>query len=723
MADIIAQIDDITTEPSVRLSNQTASQRLSSCTTSASSLVSDNNFRMQTNANQKSSSTEEADNTNGRSRPANLTLTRRPDKTLPGEEPPPQSGTGGEHASNSSAQCTRSQGPVSKIDPTQLNNSVTETAASFPPLDTSSTSSAPRRFDTQSNTSSDSSGKKIESQFAQPDPTGPSTTVAGQTHSSTHIRQVTSETSVAVIVGSGDRNQSPISRRSPKTPPRSPPWALRSHHESPTRLGQGFGLRKPSHGSPGGSSSEKHPVNSLDDERDAFVFADDVDDDVTTMTSLLSLDPSLGRLVGGANVIDMTSALLYEHRNANKNYTDKEATNRSINVANYAASVASVTAHMTNLSVFSVGRAATSDQQESASAVFRDALGKSTVPDSAADEFKLPSWVEDIFTNSRIEYAMPDTEAASGVNDRPRDTDSQTSNNSKNSWCSDNSRPSSALGQTEDTNMPSAVRSRPSGIKLVPTSTDWSPINDLSPIMDVSPSMENLDQNEENDQKRRANQDTPSSLGAESVIRKISMHNSGANIVSVEASLKSKLTIQPVTCEAVAMTMLASGNNELSSLTEIKLDVIVSNFNIIAERNQVIALQAASDTGDTPLGVCMSRDLRLATVTSQTTDCASGTTESSSTAHNFIAVANKQIVSDDKIAPGLPTMKDTCQSVPQSQLRMLQQETGFVTPSLKSTESFVTKESMTKGTNIEKCSEQVCYVNIYRLLLQFKSTR
>ena len=244
-------------------------------------------------------------------------------------------------------------------------------------------------------------------------------------------------------VNSSATSQSP-SRRSPKSPPRSPSW-MRHHRDSPPRTI-----------SPSISPTERFPESTfvdrprpldklqveeyeirLDDGRE-FNF------DVVMATSAAagdagatSIRSQLPPKPARSDVYRLMTSTGSEPAGTRPEDDDSSV----LNVASYAAAIASDTAHLTRLSVspleFDAGRH--SDQSFSQS---------STVPDHTAA-------VTAVSTATGATLADP----------TPKTIDYQNARRQKGKPPS----PSSA-------------------------GTDWSPISDLSPIIDVSPSTERVEQ-------------------------------------------------------------------------------------------------------------------------------------------------------------------------------------------------------------------------------------
>jgi len=225
-------------------------------------------------------------------------------------------------------------------------------------------------------------------------------------------------------------SQSP-SRRSPKSPPRSPSW-MRHHRDSPPRTI-----------SPSISPTERFPESTFVDRprplqvEEYEIRLDDgreFDFDVVMASSAAGVDarPTLPPKPARSDVYRLMTS------------TDNESTARRpedddagvLNVASFAAAIASDTAHLTRLSVSPLG------------------FDAAQPLDQRSDE------------PSSMIVSTVSTAAGSMLADpTPKTIDCQNARRQKGKPPS----PSSA-------------------------GTDWSPISDLSPIIDVSPSIERVEQ-------------------------------------------------------------------------------------------------------------------------------------------------------------------------------------------------------------------------------------
>ena len=244
-------------------------------------------------------------------------------------------------------------------------------------------------------------------------------------------------------VNSSTTSQSP-SRRSPKSPPRSPSW-MRHHRDSPPRTI-----------SPSISPTERFPESTFIDRprpldklqvEEYEIRLDDsreFDFDVVMAASVASGDasatgirPSLPPKPARSDVYRLATSTGNESAGARPEDDESSV----LNVASYAAAIASDTAHLTRLSVspleFDAGRPL--DQT-----------------------FTEPSSLSEHVTSVT---AVSTATGATLADPTPKTIDYQNARRQKGKPPS----PSSA-------------------------STDWSPISDLSPILDVSPSIERVEQ-------------------------------------------------------------------------------------------------------------------------------------------------------------------------------------------------------------------------------------
>ena len=242
------------------------------------------------------------------------------------------------------------------------------------------------------------------------------------------------------VVNSSAASQSP-SRRSPKSPPRSPSW-MRHHRDSPPRTI-----------SPSISPTERFPESTFVDRprpldklqvEEYEIRLDDgreFDFDVVMATSAAATDagvrPTLPPKPARSDVYRLMTSTGSESDGTRPEDDDSSV----LNVASYAAAIASDTAHLTRLSVspleFDAGRPL--DQTF-------------TEPSSLADHTTAAS-------------AASTATGATLAEPTPKTIDYQNARRQKGKPPS----PSSA-------------------------GTDWSPISDLSPIIDVSPSVERVEQ-------------------------------------------------------------------------------------------------------------------------------------------------------------------------------------------------------------------------------------
>jgi len=247
-------------------------------------------------------------------------------------------------------------------------------------------------------------------------------------------------------VNSSSASQSP-SRRSPKSPPRSPSW-MRHHRDSPPRTI-----------SPSISPTERFPESTFVDRprpldklqvEEYEIRLDDgreFDFDVATASSAAAADaaaaagvrPPLPPKPARSDVYRLMSATGNDSADTGTRPEDNDS--GVLNVASYAAAIASDTAHLTRLSVspleFDAGR---------------------PLDQSFAEPSSLPGYTAGVNTVST---------AAGGTlaDPTPKTIDYQNARRQKGKPPS----PSSA-------------------------GTDWSPLSDLSPIIDVSPSVERVEQ-------------------------------------------------------------------------------------------------------------------------------------------------------------------------------------------------------------------------------------
>ena len=240
------------------------------------------------------------------------------------------------------------------------------------------------------------------------------------------------------VSNSSPASHSP-SRRSPKSPPRSPSW-MRHHRDSPPRTI-----------SPSISPTERFPESTfvdrprpldklqveeyeirLDDGREFdfdVVMAAAGDAGATTGGVRATLPPKPAR----SDVYRLMAASGDDSAGARPNDDESSV----LNVASYAAAIASDTAHLTRLSVSPLGF---------------DASDASAKPSSLGGQ---PAPVTTVSTAAGATLAEP----------TPKTIDYQNARRQKG-------KPPS----------PSAA------------GTDWSPLSDLSPIIDVSPSIERIEQ-------------------------------------------------------------------------------------------------------------------------------------------------------------------------------------------------------------------------------------
>jgi hypothetical protein len=226
-----------------------------------------------------------------------------------------------------------------------------------------------------------------------------------------------------------DRCQSP-SRRSPRSPPRSPSW-MRYHRESPPRSPPIRVMSPPK------SPTERFPAafSDCDDaRRDEFHYPEVPHPEDDIAPGMEKPPPKPARQMppgnGGPEQYDA-------FEDAKNVATHNVMAANALDLASFAATVASDTAHLTNMSVSPTNLPHHHPHQP---AYDPDAGSGSGSPPS-------PNYYEEC---DDIEVADP----------TPKNIDYQNSKRQK-------------------------VR---------PPTTDWSPITDLSPILDVSPSVERLEQ-------------------------------------------------------------------------------------------------------------------------------------------------------------------------------------------------------------------------------------
>ena len=239
-----------------------------------------------------------------------------------------------------------------------------------------------------------------------------------------------------------ERSQSPQDRRrspnrvSPRSPPRSPSW-LRSYKESPPRS-PGMIILSPTK-SPTERFPQDLPYGERDDDAygaDEFVFPDHQPLDGRRSDGYESTRPP-------PKPARMSAAL-------NVDVGDQKLDAHLLDVASYAATIASNTAHLTSMSVSPVASTLYASSQSSADVM--DAVMHDD------DELMSPHGYYD----NCEELLEEATEKSIDYENTQRQ-------------------------------------------KVKPPATDWSPITDLSPIMDVSPSLEKIEQEQMLAEQQKSN--------------------------------------------------------------------------------------------------------------------------------------------------------------------------------------------------------------------------
>ena len=288
-----------------------------------------------------------------------------------------------------------------------------------------------------------------------------------------------------------EAEKSPSSRRSPsrispRSPPRSPSWMR--YRESPPRSPN---LKKHS---PTKSPAERFPSSYAElppVECDAIPYGDEFH------------FPSVNNM---GNTMEMVSAV-ENHTNdvpppkparmsnqygaAGTKYDNMAQT--SLDLASYAATVASSTAHLTSMSVSPTNVAQLDEQGKVLTTVTDSGLRRNVEmsPEQGSLSPPSPNYYDD---SDDMEMADPSEKSIDYGNKRQ---------------------------------------------KIKPPTTDWSPITDLSPIIDVSPSVEKIEQ-EKMFQEQRGGKTTVKSMEKSVKSSKLERHKGYDDISSQDGQIKLK---------------------------------------------------------------------------------------------------------------------------------------------------------------------------------------